>query len=158
MDQIFVFFPDDEKVGVKPIRSYSEKMQEEDVKKAIIVIKGGITPFARSAIQELCAQREVRTLIHNSLLFVSTPYIARFGGRNEPLSVPLVSLAWLTLVDADRRNVYLPSSPSAGPGGGLQRRRTDAGHHGAHAGAGAPGVLRWLCRKMPWTSIRDVGN
>lgn len=61
MDQIFVFFPDDEKVGVKPIRSYSEKMQEEDVKKAIIVIKGGITPFARSAIQELCAQREVCT-------------------------------------------------------------------------------------------------
>eukprot|EP00903_Cladosiphon_okamuranus_P008009 g7727.t1 len=60
MDQIFVFFPDDEKVGVKPIRSYSEKMQEEDVKKAIIVIKGGITPFARSAIQELCAQREVQ--------------------------------------------------------------------------------------------------
>ena len=59
MDQIFVFFPDDEKVGVKPIRSYSEKMQEEDVKRAIIVIKGGITPFARSAIQELCAQREV---------------------------------------------------------------------------------------------------
>lgn len=60
MDQIFVFFPDDEKVGVKPIRSYSEKMQEEDVKRAIIVIKGGITPFARSAIQELCAQREVQ--------------------------------------------------------------------------------------------------
>eukprot|EP00752_Nemacystus_decipiens_P005454 g4943.t1 len=60
MDQIFVFFPTDEKVGVKPIRSYSERMQEEDVKKAIIVIKGGITPFARSAIQELCAQREVQ--------------------------------------------------------------------------------------------------
>ncbi|CAN0423804.1 unnamed protein product, partial [Ectocarpus sp. 12 AP-2014] len=59
MDQIFVFFPDDEKVGVKPIRSYSEKMLEEEVKRAIIVIKGGITPFARSAIQELCAQREV---------------------------------------------------------------------------------------------------
>ncbi|CAM9366901.1 unnamed protein product [Ectocarpus sp. 4 AP-2014] len=60
MDQIFVFFPDDEKVGVKPIRSYSEKMLEEEVKRAIIVIKGGITPFARSAIQELCAQREVQ--------------------------------------------------------------------------------------------------
>lgn len=62
MDQIFVFFPDDEKVGVKPIRSYSEKMLEEEVKRAIIVIKGGITPFARSAIQELCAQREVRCI------------------------------------------------------------------------------------------------
>ncbi|CAM9320664.1 unnamed protein product, partial [Hapterophycus canaliculatus] len=59
MDTIFVFFPEDEKVGVKPIRSYSDKMLEEEVKRAIIVIKGGITPFARSAIQELCAQREV---------------------------------------------------------------------------------------------------
>lgn len=59
-DTIFVFFPDDEKVGVKPIRNYSDKMQAEDVKKAIIVVKGGITPFARSAIQELCAQREVQ--------------------------------------------------------------------------------------------------
>lgn len=46
-------------VGVKPIRSYSDKMLAEEVKKAIIVVKGGITPFARSAIQELCAQREV---------------------------------------------------------------------------------------------------
>lgn len=50
-----------EQVGVKPIRNYSDKMQAEDVKKAIIVVKGGITPFARSAIQELCAQREVST-------------------------------------------------------------------------------------------------
>lgn len=47
------------KVGVKPIRSYSDKMLAEEVKKAIIVVKGGITPFARSAIMELCAQREV---------------------------------------------------------------------------------------------------
>ncbi|CAN0430384.1 unnamed protein product, partial [Scytosiphon promiscuus] len=60
MDTIFVFFPEEEKVGVKPIRSYSDKMLEMEVKRAIIVIKGGITPFARSAIQELCAQREVQ--------------------------------------------------------------------------------------------------
>ncbi|CAM9560304.1 unnamed protein product [Choristocarpus tenellus] len=58
-DQIFVFFPDDEKVGVKPIRGYSEKMLAENVSKAIIVVRGGITPFARSAILELCAQRQV---------------------------------------------------------------------------------------------------
>ena len=53
-------------VGVKPIRSYSDKMLAEEVKKAIIVIKGGITPFARSAIMELCAQREVP--IYSSML------------------------------------------------------------------------------------------
>lgn len=48
---------------MKPIRSYSDKMLAEDVKKAIIVVKGGITPFARSAIMELCAQREVHLLL-----------------------------------------------------------------------------------------------
>ncbi|CAN0445972.1 unnamed protein product, partial [Discosporangium mesarthrocarpum] len=58
-DQIFVFFPEDEKVGVKPIRGYSDKMLAEGVSKAIIVVKGGITAFARSAIMELCAQRQV---------------------------------------------------------------------------------------------------
>jgi len=86
MDQIFVFFPEDEKVGVKPIRSYSEKMQEEDVKRAIIVIKGGITPFARSAIQELCAQREVDNIcVH--LIFSWRAADANVGAAYVPCGV-----------------------------------------------------------------------
>ncbi|CAM9788672.1 unnamed protein product [Phaeothamnion confervicola] len=58
-DRLFVFFPEEEKVGVKPIRAYAERMGEENVNAAIIVVKGGITPFARTAIGELCAQRHV---------------------------------------------------------------------------------------------------
>lgn len=62
-------------VGVKPIRSYSDKMQAEEVKKAIIVVRGGITPFARSAITELCAQRDVSVI---------TGYV----GAKTPLQAP----------------------------------------------------------------------
>ncbi|CAM9329919.1 unnamed protein product [Chrysoparadoxa australica] len=56
-DQQFVFFPDDEKVGVKPIKLYSERMRDEKVSKAMIVVKGGLTSFAKTAIAELCKQR-----------------------------------------------------------------------------------------------------
>jgi DNA-directed RNA polymerase I, II, and III subunit RPABC1 len=42
-DQIFVFFPEDEKVGVKPVKTYCDRMKEEGVTKAIIVVKQGIT-------------------------------------------------------------------------------------------------------------------
>jgi DNA-directed RNA polymerases I, II, and III subunit RPABC1 len=59
-DQMFVFFPEDEKVGVKPIRTYGDRMREQGVSKCIIVVRGGMTPFARSATQELCSQRNVQ--------------------------------------------------------------------------------------------------
>lgn len=49
-DQLFVFFPEDAKVGMKPIKSYCEKMKEEDVKRAIIVVKQGMTSYAKQAL------------------------------------------------------------------------------------------------------------
>ena len=58
-DKMFVFFPDDEKVGVKPIREYGDQMKQDGVNKAIIVVRGNLTPFAKTATQELCSQRGV---------------------------------------------------------------------------------------------------
>jgi DNA-directed RNA polymerase I, II, and III subunit RPABC1 len=58
-DQLFVFFPVDEKVGVKPIKTYCQRMKEQNVKRAIIVVKQNLTPFAKSAIKEL-TQRNFR--------------------------------------------------------------------------------------------------
>ena len=46
-DQLFVFFPTDEKVGVKPIKTYCTRMKEENVLRAVIVVKGGIKIFHR---------------------------------------------------------------------------------------------------------------
>eukprot|EP01135_Chromosphaera_perkinsii_P001832 Nk52_evm11s211 gene=Nk52_evmTU11s211 len=49
-DQLFVFFPDDPKVGVKPIRQYCQRMQEESISRAIIVVQQGMTAFAKQAL------------------------------------------------------------------------------------------------------------
>ena len=52
-DQLFVFFPTDEKVGVKPIKTYCTRMKEENVLRAVIVVRGNLTPFAKQAIKEM---------------------------------------------------------------------------------------------------------
>ena len=52
-DQLFVFFPNDEKVGVKPIKEYCTRMKDENVLRAIIVVRGNLTPFAKQAIKEM---------------------------------------------------------------------------------------------------------
>lgn len=46
LDKIFVFFPDDPKLGVKPIRKYCDMMKEHEVSRAVIVVQaGGMTPL-----------------------------------------------------------------------------------------------------------------
>ena len=55
-DQVFVFFPADEKVGVGPIKTYVLRMKEENVTRAIIVIKNDLTHFAKQAIRELASR------------------------------------------------------------------------------------------------------
>eukprot|EP00548_Thalassiothrix_antarctica_P005499 CAMPEP_0194129394 /NCGR_PEP_ID=MMETSP0152-20130528/634_1 /TAXON_ID=1049557 /ORGANISM="Thalassiothrix antarctica, Strain L6-D1" /LENGTH=222 /DNA_ID=CAMNT_0038823573 /DNA_START=9 /DNA_END=677 /DNA_ORIENTATION=+ len=52
-NQMFVFFPEDEKVGVKPIQVYTDRMHTENVSHAIMVLKVDITPFAKQAVQEM---------------------------------------------------------------------------------------------------------
>ena len=49
-DKIFVFFPTDEKVGVKPIRKYMKLMEEEDVYRSIVVVIDSVTSFAKNEI------------------------------------------------------------------------------------------------------------
>jgi DNA-directed RNA polymerase I, II, and III subunit RPABC1 len=53
MNQLFVFFPEDEKVGVKPIKVYTDRMKEEGVSNAILILRVDITPFAKQAVQEV---------------------------------------------------------------------------------------------------------
>ena len=46
-DQLFVFFPDEPKVGIKTIKAYCTRMQEENISRAIIVVQTGMTPSAK---------------------------------------------------------------------------------------------------------------
>jgi len=52
-NQLFVFFPEDEKVGVKPIKVYTDRMRAENVTNAIMILRVDITPFAKQAVQEM---------------------------------------------------------------------------------------------------------
>jgi len=52
-NQLFVFFPEDEKVGVKPIKVYTDRMKEEAVTNAILVLRQDITGYAKQAVQEM---------------------------------------------------------------------------------------------------------
>jgi len=52
-NQLFCFFPEDEKVGVKPIKVYTDRMRAENVGNAIMVLRVDITPFAKQAVQEM---------------------------------------------------------------------------------------------------------
>ena len=55
-EQIFVFWPVDAKVGVKPIKRFMQRMNEEDVKRAILVVQQNLTAFAKSALTEIQVQ------------------------------------------------------------------------------------------------------
>lgn len=51
--QIYVFFPKEPKVGVKPIREYCQRLEAERVIRAIIVVQQGLTPIAKQAVGEM---------------------------------------------------------------------------------------------------------
>jgi DNA-directed RNA polymerase I, II, and III subunit RPABC1 len=72
--QLFVFFPEDEKVGVKPIKVYTDRMQAEGVTSAIIILRVDITPFAKQAVQEMSEQFRIEHFKETELLIDITKH------------------------------------------------------------------------------------
>ena len=52
-EHIFVFWAEEDKIGVKPIKSYVLRMEKEHITRAILVLKKGITTFARRILHEM---------------------------------------------------------------------------------------------------------
>mmetsp|Transcript_167 Transcript_167/g.372 ORF Transcript_167/g.372 Transcript_167/m.372 type:complete len:231 (+) Transcript_167:140-832(+) len=67
-NQLFVFFPEDEKVGVKPIQVYTERMKKDNVANAIMILRVNITPFAKQALQEVSDQFRIEHFKEAELL------------------------------------------------------------------------------------------
>ncbi|KAL3905856.1 MAG: hypothetical protein SGILL_009509, partial [Bacillariaceae sp.] len=52
-NQLFVFFTEDEKVGVRPIKLITDRMRNEGISNAIMILRVDITPFAKTALSEM---------------------------------------------------------------------------------------------------------
>ncbi|KAF8410396.1 hypothetical protein HHK36_002925 [Tetracentron sinense] len=55
-DQIYIFFPEEPKVGVKTIKTITNRMKSENVFRAILVVQQNLTPFARTCISEISSK------------------------------------------------------------------------------------------------------
>jgi len=73
-DQMFVFFPDEPKVGVKVIKTYCQRMQEESISKAVIVVQTGMTPSAKVALVEMAPKYMLEQFLENELLINITEH------------------------------------------------------------------------------------
>ncbi|KAK6942724.1 RNA polymerase, subunit H/Rpb5 C-terminal [Dillenia turbinata] len=67
-DQIFVFFPEEAKVGVKTMKTYTNRMKSENVFKAILVVQQSLTPFARTCIAEISSKFHLEVFQEAELL------------------------------------------------------------------------------------------
>lgn len=73
-NQLFVFFPEDEKVGVKPIKVYTDRMRNEGVTNAIMILRVDITPFAKQAVQEMSDTFRIEHFKESELLIDITKH------------------------------------------------------------------------------------
>lgn len=67
-DQMFVFFPDEAKIGIKTIKTYCQRMQEENISRAIIVVQAGMTPSARQALGDMAPKYILEHFLESELL------------------------------------------------------------------------------------------
>lgn len=79
-DQIYVFFPDEVRnklLGVKPISDKAERMEKDGVRRAIIILQTGLTPYAKSAVEKLSASDrcKMEVFLENELIVNITKHI-----------------------------------------------------------------------------------
>jgi DNA-directed RNA polymerase I, II, and III subunit RPABC1 len=74
-DQIFVFFPDEVKVGVKTIKTLAERMRNEGVTKAIMVVQQNMTPFAKQCLNEMQPKYHIEIFQEAELLVNITKHV-----------------------------------------------------------------------------------
>ncbi|MCL7026998.1 hypothetical protein MKW94_022962 [Papaver nudicaule] len=82
-DQIYVFFPDDEKVGVGKVKTYCNHMKNDGVHRAIMVAKQNLTPMAKTGISEMVIKG------HLPRIQITDP-IARYYGLKRGQVVKII--------------------------------------------------------------------
>jgi len=73
-DQMFVFFPEELKIGIKTIRAYCKRMQEENITRAIIVVQQSMTPSAKQSLQDMAPKYILEQFLESELLINITEH------------------------------------------------------------------------------------
>ncbi|KAK1342962.1 hypothetical protein QTO34_015731 [Cnephaeus nilssonii] len=85
-DQMFVFFPEEPKVGIKTIKVYCQRMQEENITRALIVVQQGMTPSAKQSLVDMAPKYILEQFLQQELLINITEHEVgpREGGGRQP--------------------------------------------------------------------------
>uniref|UniRef100_A0A914I5T1 DNA-directed RNA polymerases I, II, and III subunit RPABC1 n=1 Tax=Globodera rostochiensis TaxID=31243 RepID=A0A914I5T1_GLORO len=73
-DQMYVFFPDDPKIGIKTIKQICQQMQEQNITRAIIVVQNGMTPSAKQAIVDMAPKYVLEHFLEAELMINITEH------------------------------------------------------------------------------------
>lgn len=73
-DQMFVFFPDEQKVGIKTIKTYCKNMQDKNIHRAIIVVQTGMTPSAKQSLVDMAPKYILEHFLESELLINITEH------------------------------------------------------------------------------------
>nr|CAG4642759.1 EOG090X0C9F [Evadne anonyx] len=73
-DQMFVFFPDEPKIGIKTIKTYCQRMQEENITRAVIVVQLGMTPSAKQSLVDMAPKYILEYFTESELLINITEH------------------------------------------------------------------------------------
>ena len=71
---MFVFFPDEPKIGIKTVKNYCQRMQEENITRAIIVVQKGMTPSAKQALVDMAPKYILEQFLESELLINITEH------------------------------------------------------------------------------------
>lgn len=81
-----MFFPDEPKVGVKTIKAYTQRMQDENVNRAILVVQQNLTPFARTCIGEISTKFHLEVFQVITLVLLTLRYQYPYSNNIVPTS------------------------------------------------------------------------
>lgn len=73
-EKMFVFFPDEPKIGVKTVQAYVVKMEEEKVNRAIVIVRLGLTPSARQAMRNVAPEYIMEEFLESEMLINITEH------------------------------------------------------------------------------------
>ncbi|BBG97260.1 Eukaryotic rpb5 RNA polymerase subunit family protein [Prunus dulcis] len=74
-DQLYVFFPEEPKVGVKTIKTYTNRMKSANVARAILVTQQNMTPMARTCISEISSKFHMEVFQEPELMVNVTEHV-----------------------------------------------------------------------------------